>query len=481
MRSFRSLIDFSLSPRILTLASPVVVAMITQTLINQVDHILVGHLPEAESVPGQTALQYSQIFLWMFGGFLSAIAVGTQALVARRVGESNPLAAGAVSSNSLILALVSSVIVTGFCYWLTPYLFALASSRSVRDLGIPFLRYRFLNITAMVLAASYKSFFDALGKTRVYMTAAISGNIINLILCVAFIFGTTNPNIAGINQIHKFLMYITGGHLPRLGIKGAGLASLISSYVLLAVIMSWSFRSRYRKYRIYHFSNLSMKSITQIARLSIPSGLATWFAMIGFAFAIWVAGRLDFMQHWAKGETIYTTATSNMISIMMLVFITCIGYGTAVATLVSQSLGAKKQDLAEKYVYTAGCLGLILFSVVGLAISIWAKEILHFWNPAEKVVQAATPILRVLGIFQPLILIALLFTYALNGAGNTRFVMIVELILHFVCLMPLCYILGIVLHLGIWGVWMAMMVYIFAVAAVMSIKFNRNTWKHIQI
>ena len=61
-------------------------AMLTQTLINQVDHVLVGHLPQSESTPGQTALQISVILLWAFGGMLAAISVGTQALTARRIG-----------------------------------------------------------------------------------------------------------------------------------------------------------------------------------------------------------------------------------------------------------------------------------------------------------------------------------------------------------------------------------------------------------
>ena len=80
-----SLFDPAISRRIIALSSPVMLAMLSQTLINQVDHILVGHLPLAEATPGQTAVQISQILLWAFGGFLASISVGTQALAARRI------------------------------------------------------------------------------------------------------------------------------------------------------------------------------------------------------------------------------------------------------------------------------------------------------------------------------------------------------------------------------------------------------------
>ena len=54
--------ELRLIPRISKLAAPVMVAMISQTLINQVDHVLVGHL-KYDSKPGQTALMISQILL----------------------------------------------------------------------------------------------------------------------------------------------------------------------------------------------------------------------------------------------------------------------------------------------------------------------------------------------------------------------------------------------------------------------------------
>ena len=68
-----------------------------------------------------------------------------------------------------------------------------AKIESVIALGVPFLRYRFLQIASMVITASLKSFFDGLGKTSVHMGVAIVMNIANFILCVALIFGPELP------------------------------------------------------------------------------------------------------------------------------------------------------------------------------------------------------------------------------------------------------------------------------------------------
>src|SRR5258708_3808327 len=97
-------VDPTLGKRIASLAAPVVLAMMSQTAINQVDHVLVGRLPSEQSIPGQAALGISLVLLWAVGGFLSAISVGTQALTARRIGEQEHDRAGQVMFNSLSVA-----------------------------------------------------------------------------------------------------------------------------------------------------------------------------------------------------------------------------------------------------------------------------------------------------------------------------------------------------------------------------------------
>src|SRR5580704_15147548 len=69
--------------RILHLGWPVIVGMLTQSAINTIDLLMVGRLDDTIAVPGSAAIMASLVLLWAFGGFLSAISVGTQALCAR--------------------------------------------------------------------------------------------------------------------------------------------------------------------------------------------------------------------------------------------------------------------------------------------------------------------------------------------------------------------------------------------------------------
>src|SRR5579859_7108744 len=97
---------------ILRLATPTVIAMLSQSIVNEIDVVFFSRLPCPESSNGQAALAPSLILLWAFGGSLSAISVGTQALTARRAAEGDRDAAGAVLTNAAFFALVAGVAFT---------------------------------------------------------------------------------------------------------------------------------------------------------------------------------------------------------------------------------------------------------------------------------------------------------------------------------------------------------------------------------
>src|SRR5580704_397708 len=90
---------------ILQLALPTVFAMLSQSVVNEIDVVYFSHLPVPESSYAQAALLPSLILTWLFGGSLGAISVGTQALVARRYAEGDRHADGAVLASATYFAI----------------------------------------------------------------------------------------------------------------------------------------------------------------------------------------------------------------------------------------------------------------------------------------------------------------------------------------------------------------------------------------
>src|SRR5512134_2569605 len=107
---------------ILRLAMTTVAAMLTQSVVNEVDIVFFAHLPCPESSNAQAALLPSLILLWLFGGSLSAISVGTQAFTGRRFAEKNHEEAGAVLFNAAFFAVVAGILFSALGYFLSPYI-----------------------------------------------------------------------------------------------------------------------------------------------------------------------------------------------------------------------------------------------------------------------------------------------------------------------------------------------------------------------
>src|SRR5690606_7098381 len=152
------------------------------------------------------------------------------------------------------------------------------------------------------------------------------------------------------------------------------------------------------------------------------------------------------------------------------------------ATLVSQSLGEGRPDKATVFGWSSVRVGLVIFGVVGLLEGVvFTRELLGIVTQSEAVLEAALGPMRLMGIATPLIATGMILTQALFGAGNTRFVMVVELCLHFLCLVPLACILGITLGFGLWGIWAAACVYVVLLTGIMLQKFSSGDWQAIRI
>jgi multidrug resistance protein, MATE family len=458
---------------ILKLALPTVFAMLTQSAVNEVDIIFFSRLPCPESSTAQAALLPSLILLWMFGGSLSAISVGTQAISARRFAEGKSTDAGAVLVNSWVCSLLAGILFTAVGYVVMPLaLNALIRVPEVRLAALGYLKWRLLGITSMAATFSFKAFFDGIGKTHVHMAASVVMNVINVVLCIALIFGHFGA--------------------PRMGMTGAGLAGAVSSWVGLVIMVGWAALPHYvRNFKPFDVTRVVKGLMSDILRLSVPSAVATVAVMSGFALFSGIVSHLDSVSHavvlnaacpGGHSEAVNGAATALIVGILKLTFTACLAFGTSTATLVSQSLGAGQPDKADKFGWVSVRLGLVIFGVVGLLEGVLlTKPLLHFVTQSPAVYETALLPMRMMGICTPLIAVGMILTQALFGAGNTRFVMLVELVLHFFCLVPLAWLFGITLNLGLPGIWASAAIYVLLLTTAMVWKFRRGDWKTIAI
>ena len=457
-------LDRAKAARILRLASPVILAMLTQTGVNIVDTYFIGQLPRQVASDGQFALTPSLMLLWAVGGFLSSVSVGTLATTARRHGEGKALDAGAVLPNAAVIALVGGLVGTIGGWLALPWVFTkLTDNANVVALGVGYARWRFVGVASMAATAAYKSFYDGIGQTHLHLFAALAMNVVNGLLCWILIFGRYGA--------------------PAMGVSGAGVAACVSSWIGLLVMVGFSLRRADRTtYDFYRKAVLSWTLMKQLLKLSIPGGVATTAVMTGFLLFTKVVGTIDDEAIRAGAGASYNgAATTIIIEVLSATFVSCLAFGTATATLVGQSMGRGDPDLAERYAWTSVKLGVLIFGAVGLLMFVYPEKVLGVFSHAPQVIAVGAAPMKIMAVMGPVIATAMILTQALFGAGETRFVMVVELVLHFFCLVPLAWLLGKVLGLGLIGVWLSAAIYGVALAVLMGVKFSRGGWKKLTV
>jgi putative MATE family efflux protein len=454
---------------ILKLAIPTVLAMLSQSVVNEIDVIYFSHLPCPESSNGQAALLPSLILVWLFGGSLSAISVGTQALVARRYAEGHRDAAGAVLANAVTFCVAAGAVFSVVGLLCLPWLVrSMIAVPEVQAVALSYTRWRLLGVVSMAATMAIKAFFDGIGKTHVHLMAAIVMNVANVILCWVFVFGRFGA--------------------PAMGAPGAGVAAFIATWIGLLMMMGFAALTR-DEYHPVRVANLSRPLIASLLRLSVPAAAATVVMMVGFGLFARTAGQLDVSAagqaipgRCGGVEAVNSAANTDITETLKLTFTACMSFGTATATLIGQALGRRQPDEAQRWGWASVRLGFVLFGIVGLLEGVvFTEPIVSFLSNSPAVRAAALFPMRIMGIVTPAVAVAMILSEGLFGAGNTKFVALAQFLLIFGCLVPGAYFLGIVLHMSLNGVWSAAFVYSCLAAIVMSAKFAGGSWKKIKL
>src|SRR6185295_64609 len=191
--------------------------------------------------------------------------------------------------------------------------------------------------------------------------------------------------------------------VPAMGVEGAGIAAAISSWIGLVVMVLWSFRGRERlRYRAYRRRVLTPIAMWQLAKLSVPSGVATTVVMTGFILFIRIVAIFDEQAATAAGtaigahESVNGAATTIIINVLSLTFFSCMAFGVATATLVSRSLGARDPSSAERYAWSSVKLGAMMFTVVGALEIAFPGKCIAFFNDSQAVIDAGTSSMRLM-------------------------------------------------------------------------------------
>jgi multidrug resistance protein, MATE family len=444
--------DNALTRTVVRISSPAVAGLSSQMVVSVVDTAMVGRLENTTVV--LAAMGLGLLATWAITSVFSSIATGTQVIAARRFGEHDLDGAGRSLNNSLLLSLILGLTFGAPGYYFShEIIWFFASDPAVAAAGTGYMQWRFVGLLFFLFIVSYRGFFNGIGHTKIFMYSAILINTCQIILNYLLIFGAFG--------------------FPKMGLTGAGCSSAISNIIGFLFFVGATFLPRYRRtFRYYAHAGIDGGMLRQIFRISLPVSFQNILILLGF---------LVFMTITGKIGTSEQAASQVVVTALFMSFLPCFGFGTGAQTLVGQSMGNGDYRLAKRYGYEAARLATYFTIVLGLAFMLVPDAVIILITTNKEVTDLARPILRIAGAAQLFYASGIVLAHALQSAGATVYVMLVEVLTHWVVFLPLSYLLGVTFGGGLIGAWLALPVYIVSYSLLIYLKYRKGTWLLIKV
>ncbi|MTI49493.1 MATE family efflux transporter [Sporosalibacterium faouarense] len=436
-----------------TLAWPLMMSQILQTLLQMVDMWFISNLGITEAI---AATGYSTSTLGVIIMFSQLIAAGGIALISRKTGEGDEQGTFVITEQALFLAFCIGTIITILGYFFSQeilYLFGM--EKAVEGYALTYFRIVLIGVPFTFFNLTGRAILQATGDSKGPMMIFIIMNIINIILDPILIYG-----------LHTF---------DGLGFKGAAVATAISNIVAFILmfltiakkVFDGNIHKMIRNFRI------SFKTIGRIIKIGFFSAIQAISRPITGLAMFTIAG-----YSGTKAVAAFTIG-GRMFN---LVFIFLTGLNMAISVLVGQNLGKKDFKEAEEVVKDGIKLAALNMVVFAVAYFLLPKFImLAFIRNDMEVVQIGMNYLRITYLGLMFVVFPIVYGGAFIGAGNTAPPMVASLVANWGFKLPFALIFSQVLGWGANGVWIAISGSVIVEAGIIAWWFKRGKWKHKRV
>lgn len=419
---------------VLALSWPAIVQQLMLTLVQYIDTAMVGSLgPNATASVGVVSSS-----VWLFNGLLGAAATGFAVQVAQHIGARETERARSVVRESMLFSLLFGVFMGSAAAALSfPLPGLLGAEEAIRPDASAYFLIVGCSMPFLMAINLMSSLLRCMGDTRTPMLFNITLNILNTIFNFLLIYEPREASVFGLR------VFLPGAGL---GVPGAALGSALAS-LLVALLFLRRFLSRDFPLRIslrdrFRFTR---DCLSAMIRIAIPQAMAhTASCGAQIAATVIVAGL----------GTQAVAANSLAVTAEALCYQPGYGVSTAATTLVGQSIGAGRRDLAVRFARVSTLLGMAIMTGTGLLMFLFAEPLIGMFTPDADVMRLGASLLRIEAFAEPLFAASIVASGAFSGAGDTKWSFAANLLSMWGIRLPIALLL--IGSLGLTGMWIAM-------------------------
>lgn len=431
---------------IVTIAWPSLLELMLTQLASMVDMIMVGRL----GASALTAVGLTTQPKFLIIAILTSINVGTTALVARNKGRGKQEQANLVLRQAILVNIFISISISIIMYIVAEPIIKFMGATDALSLkeGTEYLKIQMFGILALGLTGTITAALRGAGNSKTAMIYNLIGNLVNVVFNYALIYGNFG--------------------FPELGVAGASLATVIGQFA--AFFMACIAVTGHRNYVRFRFKDgikPNLKMMGEISDIGIPALIEQIVMRIGLiAYAKTVAslGTLAFAVH------------NVCMNIQALSFMNGQAFAVSATSLVGQSLGKKRADMAKLYAVRSRRTGTLVSIVLMILFFVFPKQIISLYNSDPEIVNLGARILIMVSIIQIPQGSQFIISGILRGAGDTKATAMIITVTTLFLRPVLAVIMINVFHMGLEGAWIALIADQLLRSLLVLLRFSSGKW-----
>jgi putative MATE family efflux protein len=429
---------------------PCAVESVLVSLIGSIDTMMVGGIsPEAIAAVGITNQPKFILLAVIF-----SLNAGVTAVVARRKGQNDMDGANRCLRQCLIISFCLSLLMgaIGLIFARPIMLFAGAGADIIGD-ATSYFRILMISLVFMSVSLTINAAQRGVGNTKISMRTNVGANLFNILF-----------NYLLINGIWIF---------PKMGVQGAAVATVIGNMAACIMsVLSLYHRAEFLEMRhkvSWRFDKKTMSSIISISGSAMVEQVFMRIGFFTYAKIVATLGTVAFATHQV------------CMNIINLSFAFGDGLGVAASSLVGQSLGEKRPDMALIYGKTGQRMAFGVSTVLFFLFLFGGRFLVSLFSTDVQVQTLGAEIMVIIACTTHFQTSAVVFSGCLRGAGDTKFVAMTSFLSIGIIRPILSYLLCAPLGLGLVGAWLGLLADQFLRFSLNMFRFKGGRWTRIEV
>jgi len=395
---------------------------------------------------------------WTVMSIPMGITSYTNAFLSQYEGAKQKDRVAATIWQGLIVGIAGGVLLLPFIF-IAPSIFAwMDHAPAVRAQQIPYFRVLVFCCIPLMIATVFSAFFTARKRVNVVMYVNIVATLINIVLDYGLIFGHFG--------------------LPKMGIQGAALATVLSQWCVCALyIYLVRAEAKNNGYNLRAAFGFDRELISRMIRYGFPSGLQMLLDAGAFTMFLVLVGRYGTQEQ---------AATTLAFILNSVAFVPMFGMGTAVMTIVGRRVGEGRPKLARATVWKSMVVSgiyMLGFAIIYLTLP---DLILKPLLPSNSEVDYDTirpivyDLLKFVSLYTFFDAMAVVYGSAVRGAGDTKFSLIFTVITAWLLMvLPTAWLVR--NNHSLYECWAAVTFFIFVLGAGFWWRFQAGKWESMKV